>query len=480
MRSHHQDMDKLNQQMARITAVAALALLTLVGCYTHEQAVEPELDLTAPSLDTRLISPPLLITLERSADWDKPVVIPTPKTSWDVVISQPEPPPAPQPTPASSQIATVAELLEEDLAGMDNLDEELERPNHPGSDAASRIEEFKTAQIDAGQIVQTNWTAGESLHGAQIPTPVLVAKGIEPGPTLCVTAAVHGDELNGIEAVRQLMYSLNPQKLKGTVIGVPIVNLQGFQRHSRYLADRRDLNRFFPGNARGSAASRMAHSFFNEVIADCDSLVDLHTGSFHRTNLPQLRANLNNSDVLALTEGFGATVILHSDGAEGTLRRAAVDAGIPAVTLEAGEPLRLQDDAVDHTVKALFTLLDTMEMYNKRSLWGNPEPTYYSSSWVRADQGGILTSSVKLGKRVREGDILGQVIDPISNEMVAIIAPHAGRVIGMSLNQFVMPGFATYHLATESPIEALGEEEHFHAESVDLAINESMRSDESE
>lgn len=342
------------------------------------------------------------------------------------------------------------------------------------------IVEFAEANIHRGKLVQTSWTAGEALHGAQIPTPVLVARGVNDGPTLCVTAAVHGDELNGIEAVRRLMYTLNPEKLTGTVIGVPIVNLQGFQRHSRYLADRRDLNRFFPGNPQGSSASRMAYNFFNEVIRRCDGLVDLHTGSFHRTNLPQLRADLQNADVLALTKGFGSTVILHSTGGDGTLRRAAVQAGIPAVTLEAGEPLRLQEDAVDHTVKALFTLLDTMQMYNKRSLWGNPEPTYYSSSWIRADQGGILLSSVKLGRRVKTGDQLGTVTDPISNEQVPIKAPYSGRIIGMALNQFVMPGFATFHLATEGALDGLEDDPHYQSEGLDVAATESLSADESE
>ena len=310
-------------------------------------------------------------------------------------------------------------------------------------------------EVQPGQLVRTNWTAGEALHGAQIPTPVLIAHGTKTGPTLCLTAAVHGDELNGIESVRRIMHAIKPGKLTGTVIGVPIVNLQGFQRHSRYLADRRDLNRFFPGNPRGSSASRMAYSFFENIIRRCDGLVDLHTGSFHRTNLPQLRADLTTESVMNLTQGFGSTVILHSFGGQGTLRRAAVDAGIPAVTLEAGEPLRLQEDAVEHTVKAVFTLLDTLDMYNKRSLWGNAQPTYYASSWVRADQGGILLSSVKLGRKVKEGDLLGTVTDPITNESSQIVAPYSGRVIGMALNQFVMPGYATFHVATTTSLEEL-------------------------
>jgi uncharacterized protein len=252
--------------------------------------------------------------------------------------------------------------------------------------------------------------------------------------------------------VRRVLHEVNPERLSGTVVGVPIVNLQGFHRNSRYLPDRRDLNRFFPGNPTGSAASRIAYSLFNEVIRHCNWLVDLHTGSFHRTNLPQLRADLNNDRVVELTQGFGSTVILHSDGAAGTLRQAAVDAGIPAVTLEAGMPLQVQEDAVNHSVKGIFTLLDALEMYNKRSLWGNPEPIYYQSRWVRADHGGILAGEVRLGRRVQQGDLLGTVIDPISNEQNAIVSPYHGRVIGMALDQFVMPGYATFHIGIETEV----------------------------
>jgi len=302
-----------------------------------------------------------------------------------------------------------------------------------------------------GTLTRMTWQAGESLYGSSIPTPVLVAQGAGPGPTLCLAGAVHGDELNGIETVRRPMYSLNPEKLSGRVVGVPIVNLQGFERHSRYLPDRRDLNRFFPGNPKGSSASRIAFSFFEQIVRQCDALVDLHTGSFHRTNLPQLRANLTDESVIELTEGFGGLVILHSAGGVGTLRASATSVGIPAVTLEAGEPLRVDDRAVEHSVKSLFTLMDNMGMYKRRSLWGNPEPTYYGSMWVRADKGGMLLGEVRLGKRVKLGDVLGTVTDPITNATQEIVAPREGRVIGMALNQFVMPGYAAFHLGVEAP-----------------------------
>ena len=271
------------------------------------------------------------------------------------------------------------------------------------------------------------------------------------GPTLCVTAAIHGDELNGIEVVRRVLYDLEPEKLTGAVIGVPIVNLQGFRRSSRYLPDRRDLNRYFPGNPNGSSASRLAHSFFTEVISQCDALVDLHTGSFQRTNLPQLRADLRNPKVVELTQGFGSTVVLHSDGASGTLRRAATDAGIPTITLEAGGPARVQDDAVSHSTKGVMTLLNELEMYDNVTQWGTREPVYYRSRWIRADQGGVLFSKVELGESVDLDQLLGTITDPITNVQTELRASDRGRVLGMALDQFVMPGFAAFRIGIEAP-----------------------------
>lgn len=321
--------------------------------------------------------------------------------------------------------------------------------------------EILQSEVAPGTSARLSWTATELFEGVPVSTPVLVVNGSLAGPTLCLTAAVHGDELNGIEIVRRVMHDLEPNKLSGTVVGVPIVNLQGFRRGSRYLPDRRDLNRYFPGNPYGSAASRIAHSFFEEVVSHCDALVDLHTGSFERANLPQLRADLRDSDVVTLTEGFGATVILHSTPTEGTLRYAATAAGIPTVTLEAGGPLELELQEVKHGVKGVETLLNTLGMVRKIRLWGESEPVYYRSTWVRATRGGILLADVSLGSTVRPGDLLGTITDPMNNASTKLYSPHAGRIIGMARNQVVMPGFAAFHVGiqtAEAPAEELSKD----------------------
>ncbi|MCL4779995.1 MAG: succinylglutamate desuccinylase/aspartoacylase family protein [Gammaproteobacteria bacterium] len=312
--------------------------------------------------------------------------------------------------------------------------------------------------IPPGTMRRLLWSGGQSFDGSSDQTPVLVINGMGRGPTLCLTGAIHGDELNGIEIVRRVTQDLEPARIRGAVIGVPIVNLQGFRRGSRYLPDRRDLNRHFPGNPGGSAASRIAWSLFDSIIRHCDGLIDVHTGSLNRTNLPQLRADLRDEKIRNFVDGFGGMLVLHNPGRPGTLRYAAARAGIPAVTLEAGEPGRLQSAQVREGTAGIVRLLDALKIVNRVNLLSEARPIYYQSKWIRADHGGILFSLVRLGQMVKAGDVLGTVTDPISNEQNLIYTPVDGRVIGMALNQMVMPGFATFNLgiaASSAPDESL-------------------------
>jgi uncharacterized protein len=305
-------------------------------------------------------------------------------------------------------------------------------------------------EVAPGTTKRLSWASGMAMEGFAAPAPVIVVNGSGPGPVLCLTAAVHGDELNGIEVVRRVLKDVDAEELNGAIIGVPIVNIQGFYRGTRYLPDRRDLNRSFPGNAKGSAATRIAYSFFTDVVSHCSAVIDLHTGSLDRTNLPQVRANLSLPQIARLTQAFGATVVLQSVGEKGSLRRAATEAGIPAVTFEMGEPFRVQPEQVEHGAKAIETLMYSLGMSHQRRYWGDPEPVYYASKWVRVDNGGILFSDVALGERVSKGELLGVVTDPVSNQQYRIFAPISGRILGMALNQVVLPGFAAYRIGTET------------------------------
>lgn len=304
--------------------------------------------------------------------------------------------------------------------------------------------------IRPGISTRLSWSPNIQIAGLSQPTPVLVVNGINPGPTLCLTSAIHGDELNGIEIVRRTLYDLDASKLSGRVVGIPIVNLPGFEQGTRYLPDRRDLNRHFPGTLDGSLADRIAYSLFTQVINHCDMLVDIHTGSQKRTNLPQLRADMNNPDVVTFTRGFDRMAVVHSSGSSGMLRSAAVNAGIRSVTLEAGESHRIQEHQIVAGVNSLISLMEKQEMISRMFVWGTPEPVYYDSLWVRVDHGGILFSKVGLGDKVSKGDLMGYVTDPITNAQYPVRATRSGRVIGMAVDQVVMAGFAAYHLGTKA------------------------------
>lgn len=339
-----------------------------------------------------------------------------------------------------------------------NIDESSTQESNEQSVAAQQPLTLLNSKVEPGSFNTLHWSSEQSFASIATPVPILIAHGAQPGPVLCMTAAVHGDELNGIEMVRRLMYDLEPATLRGTVIGVPIVNIDGFRRGERYLSDRRDLNRHFPGSADGSAAARIAYSFFSNVVTHCDYLVDLHTGSMARSNLPQIRGNLKKPEIVELAKHLGGITVLHDTGASGTLRRAATDSGVPTLTMEAGGPHVLEEGAVDYGVKALETLLDNLGMRKSSRFWNVPQPVFYESEWVRAGQGGILLSQVKLGDKVKEGQVLGTVVDPVSNTGSAILAPFNGRILGIALNQVVMTGYAAYHVGVEKAAEKVEQE----------------------
>ncbi len=359
---------------------------------------------------------------------------------------------------AEAQVTTEAPALEDSAPAL--------QTTKPAKPKKAKPLTLLGTEIPPGMATRVAWRPGHTLKGLASQAPVLVVHGSKPGPTVCVTGAVHGDELNGIEVVRQVLHQVKASKLKGTLIGVPIVNIQGFLRNSRYLVDRRDLNRYFPGTEHGSLASRIAHSFFHKVILNCSALVDVHTGSFYRDNIPQLRADLRIPGVVEMTKGFGSTLVLQSGGADGTLRKAAVQHNIPAVTLELGGPMILDADAVEHGAEGIMNLLDALGMYKKNSFWGTPKPVYHQSLWVRAEHGGIFFSKVKLGDVVKPGDLLGTITNPITNEQYLLVSPYTGEVVGLANNQVVYPGFATTHLAfkTDQNLNIKGLSEHLDRE----------------
>lgn len=281
--------------------------------------------------------------------------------------------------------------------------------------------------------------------------PVHVVHGRKPGPALFVTAAIHGDEINGIEIIRRLLNSKSLKRIRGTLIAVPVVNVYGFVSQSRYLPDRRDLNRSFPGSERGSMAARLADTFMKEVVQNCTHGIDFHTATSGRTNLPQIRMDLDkHGENLGMAQAFAAPIIIDMPTRDGTLRAAAD--GIPLLLYEAGEALRFDDVAIKAGVQGTLRVMRHLQMLpeSKRT-----EKTFESfiandSTWMRAPQSGILRSLIKMGDAVKKGDVIGLIADPFGEAEEPIESSVSGVLIGMTKMPLVHEGEALFHVANTS------------------------------
>lgn len=305
-------------------------------------------------------------------------------------------------------------------------------------------------RVRAGSAKEVELPITRLVTGGDISLPVRVLHGREPGPTVWVNAAIHGDEVMGVEVVQQLVASLSPKTLRGTVLAVPVVNVFGFMSGDRYLPDRRDLNRSFPGSARGSLASRIAHLFMTEVVGKCDVGIDLHTAADKRSNLPQIRADLDDPRTRELAEAFGAPVMLHARLRDGSLRQAGRDRGATVLLYEAGEAMRFQAEPIAVGVAGVRRVLASVGMIDADPAWvDHPAPAECrSSSWVRARGTGILHLEVKLGDRVESGQRLGGLSDTFGRRVRLVHADRDGIVIGLTRAPIVNAGDALVHIAT--------------------------------
>ncbi|MGO2232764.1 succinylglutamate desuccinylase [Marinomonas sp. UCMA 3892] len=300
--------------------------------------------------------------------------------------------------------------------------------------------------------------------------PVFVKRGKRSGPTLFISAAIHGDELNGIEIISRIIQSKYLESLKGTLIAVPIVNGYGVLSQSRYLPDRRDLNRSFPGSQRGSLAGRVADRFLSEIVSKANYGIDLHTGSLHRTNLPQVRANLDDPETLAIARAFGVPVLMNSNLRDGSLRECANDVGAKVILYEAGEALRFDELSIRAGVKGIVGVMRHLGMLPKsRSKKSLSEPRIArSSSWIRATDSGFTTHIKELGDLVETGDVLAEIKDPYGDILDKVLCKNGGIIIGKQNIPLVQEGDAMYHIAHfSSPDEVAGHVESMQDELMD-------------
>lgn len=316
--------------------------------------------------------------------------------------------------------------------------------------------ELADTRIAPGARVQIDVPVARLYTHAPLHIPVEVVHGRQAGPVLLVCGGIHGDEINSVEIVRRLLRSKQLQRLRGTLIAAPIVNVFGFVQHSRYLPDRRDLNRCFPGSESGSLGGRVAALFREQIVDHATHIIDLHTGAIHRTNLPQIRAQLKtHPETEAMAEAFGAPVILNAELREGSLRHYAQNRGVPVLTYEAGEALRFDEWAIAPGVRGVLRVMRRIGMLSGEHRRRVPAPAEVAngSSWARAPIDGILRPRVRLGARVAKGEVLGVVADPFGNAEDEVVATADGIVIGMSNLPLANEGEALFHVARFDAIE---------------------------
>jgi predicted deacylase len=290
--------------------------------------------------------------------------------------------------------------------------------------------------------------------------PVYVHHGEKPGPVLFICAAIHGDEINGVEIIRRLLKLKSLRHINGTLIAIPIVNVFGFNSRSRYLPDRRDLNRCFPGSENGSLGSRLAHIFTQEIVSKATHGIDLHTAAIYRNNLPQVRACLENKEAKKLAQVFGAPVILNSALRDGSLRQAAQDRNIPLVLYEAGEALRFDENAIKiglrgvQNVMRAIGMIESVKSDEKKAAKKKYKGSIATNSyWTRAPQSGTLIKLKNLGSRVQKGERLGYITDPFGSHKIDIEAQYDGVIIGASTLPLLNRGDAVFHQAVFEDVD---------------------------
>jgi len=307
--------------------------------------------------------------------------------------------------------------------------------------------EWFGSSVQPGTSASLSIVISEGYSGADITIPVSVWRGAKDGPTVAITAAVHGDEINGTGTIRHIIREKPFHLAAGILVLVPVINMLGFERHSRYLPDRRDLNRSFPGSMEGSLASRLARSFFDQVTRHCDYGIDLHTAAVRRTNFPNVRADLSDEKVAGLARAFGAEVVVDNKGTKGTLRSSACKVGCATILLEAGEVWKVEPGVVEYSERGIRNCLRFLGMIE-----GTPvEPAYRietkTTKWIRATQGGFLEFHVSPGETVLKDQPLATNTDLMGDQQNVICSPRNGIVIGMTTLPSVAPGDPICHLA---------------------------------
>lgn len=339
--------------------------------------------------------------------------------------------------------------------------------------------EIADVVIKPGQRTSIDIPVPSLYTHTELEMPLHVVHGRKAGPTLFLSGAVHGDEINGVEIIRRVLRTKSLNRMRGTLLAIPVVNIFGFINQSRYLPDRRDLNRSFPGSESGSLAARIANRFLNDIVSRCTHGIDLHTAAIHRDNLPQVRAVLDDEETERMARAFKSPVILNTSIVEGSLREAVEKLNIAVIVYEAGEALRFNELCIRAGVRGVISVMRELGMLPKlRRSKTIPDPVVArSSSWVRASQSGILRLVKPLGARVGKGESLGVVSDPFGEQEQQILAPVDGIIIGRTNIPLVNEGEALFHIARFKRVDTAAEYIEEFQQSLDPATDSSRPMD---
>lgn len=304
--------------------------------------------------------------------------------------------------------------------------------------------------VKAGQRCTVDLDVPDLYTHTGITLPVQVIHGKVSGPALFLSGALHGDEINGVEIIRRILKNKLMNSLKGTLLAVPVVNIYGFINKTRYLPDRRDLNRSFPGSETGSLAARMANVFLREIVAKCTHGIDLHTAAIHRDNMPHIRALMDDPETKRVARAFALPVILNTSIVAGSLRESAEKSGVTVIVYEAGEALRFDEDSIQRGTDGILSVMREIGMLPrlKKARTKKLEPLVaQSSTWVREPESGILRAMKTLGEPVHKNELMGVISDPFGKKEEEVRATANGIIIGRTNIPLVNEGEALFHIA---------------------------------
>ena len=307
-------------------------------------------------------------------------------------------------------------------------------------------------QVGPGEKKEVQFNVAKLHTQSNIDVPVIIARSKKPGPTILITAGIHGDEINGVEIVRQIIAKgINIPK-KGTTICLPVINVFGFVHMDREFPDGRDLNRVFPGSRQGSLASRVAHKLITEIVPHADLILDFHTGGSDRFNAAQIRIGRSKPELEELAKIFGAPVVLYSRNLKKSFRNACYRLGVPILLFEGGKSFHIDATITNTGVNGAKRILNHYGMLRSKFKASKPKKScvfIQESKWIRANYSGMFRSSAKINQTVEKNDVIGHITDPYGKFHHFVKSPYPGYIFSVNHSPIVYQGDALFHISTK-------------------------------